>query len=349
MKKNKLFLIIMILATVVLFSSAAMFNQCRFLSESEVGEEKTIEDEEEEIKEPTEESAEEGVSSDTKRARTPPTIELEIYEGPTYVEADDVCYYRIAAIITGDPAPEVEFSKDDSEGSLGEGKTQVNLYDTSDTYTLTATATNPVGNDTASIDLSWGCILEFEAAERLDEVMDEGVIGDIPYVTLHPSDIGYVIGGDGVNTESLIIGDSIQNKGVMGYFAFDLNPLADKKVASATLRIKTYRLYDNLWGPIWGRIALGLRDYLPLDASDYFQPKPNSDYLYETVFTDDPDFTIVYSSADLKKIVQDSINSGKKLQFYLASMVVGDSDNDNETDGREFTKETISLIIDLSD
>ena len=45
-----------------------------------------------------------------------PTITLEIYQGSTYSTEDDLCYYRVEAIVTGTPTPDVEFSKDDSNG-----------------------------------------------------------------------------------------------------------------------------------------------------------------------------------------------------------------------------------------
>ena len=86
-----------------------------------------------------------------------PTIELEIYEGPT--PADGICYYRVKAVVTGKPGPDVDFSKDDSNGAWGTKKAQVNLNNPDETYTLTATATNSEGSDTDSIELSWGCEL----------------------------------------------------------------------------------------------------------------------------------------------------------------------------------------------
>ncbi|MCL4416678.1 MAG: hypothetical protein M1365_08300 [Actinobacteria bacterium] len=90
-------------------------------------------------------------------AGSAPTIKLEIYEGPTYSAGDDICYYRIKAIVTGDPAPIVTFSKDDSGGAWGRLKTQINLTRNSPTYTLTAKAKNSTGQATDSISLSWGC------------------------------------------------------------------------------------------------------------------------------------------------------------------------------------------------
>ena len=32
---------------------------------------------------------------------------------------DDICYYRVKAIVTGKPSPTVKFSKDDSGGVFG--------------------------------------------------------------------------------------------------------------------------------------------------------------------------------------------------------------------------------------
>ena len=86
-----------------------------------------------------------------------PTIKLEIYEGPTYSAGDDVCYYRIKAIVTGEPAPTVSFSKDDSGGVWGPLKTQINLTRNTPNYTLTAKATNSAGQAMNSITLHWGC------------------------------------------------------------------------------------------------------------------------------------------------------------------------------------------------
>jgi hypothetical protein len=57
------------------------------------------------------------------------------------------------------------FSKDDSGGAWGSKKVQVNINDPSETYTLTATATNSEDSATASMDLSWGCNRSPEIAE----------------------------------------------------------------------------------------------------------------------------------------------------------------------------------------
>jgi hypothetical protein len=92
-----------------------------------------------------------------KVLNTSPTIELEVYEGPLYSEAGDVCYYRVKAVVTGNPQPEVNFSKDDSLGWLGPLRAQVNLKRNEGSYTLTATAENNLGKASDNLTLSWGC------------------------------------------------------------------------------------------------------------------------------------------------------------------------------------------------
>ena len=97
-------------------------------------------------------------SEDEENAnKSVPTIELEVYEGPIYSPTDDICYYRIEAIVTGEPYPEINFSKDDSLESLGPDKVQVNLKRDSKTYILTATASNSEGEATDTKTLIWSC------------------------------------------------------------------------------------------------------------------------------------------------------------------------------------------------
>ncbi len=176
MKKKKLYIFIAVMTSIFLFATAAVCNQCQKPAEEKTGIEEeegaTVEEEAEQEEEEQEE--EEGMSGEEvveeegeeeEEEKVAPTIELEIYEGPTYSEDDDICYYRIKAVVTGNPAPAIEFSKDDSLGAFGSKKAQVNLGDPSETYTLEATATNSEGTDSDSITLSWGCNRPPEIAE----------------------------------------------------------------------------------------------------------------------------------------------------------------------------------------
>jgi len=123
MKRNRLSVIFAVLACICIFSVAAIYNQCQ-------------------------------IQQEEKEA---PTIKLEIYEGPIYLSDDGACCYRVKANVTGAPIPDVVFLKDDSDGTLGKYIAQVNLYDSSEIYTLTATATNLEGTASDSIEISWGC------------------------------------------------------------------------------------------------------------------------------------------------------------------------------------------------
>ena len=83
-----------------------------------------------------------------------PTIKIIVYEGPVIVQDSDICYYRVEAIVTGNPAPIIKFSKDDSGGAWGKNKAQVNLKN-GESYDLVVTAVNSVGTVTKHIVLTW--------------------------------------------------------------------------------------------------------------------------------------------------------------------------------------------------
>ena len=102
-----------------------------------------------------EESPEESEEEPEEEEKAAPTIELEIYQNATL--EGGVCYWRVKAIVTGDPAPEIDWNKDDSLGFFGDAIAQVNLNDSGETFTLVATASNSEGTATDSINLSWEC------------------------------------------------------------------------------------------------------------------------------------------------------------------------------------------------
>jgi hypothetical protein len=125
-------------------------NENNTVEEPEVTDEEKLDDENE---------------KEDEKEKTPgtlPTIKLEIYEGPLYSRAGDVCYYRVKANVTGEPLPEISFSKDDSQGSLGTDKAQVNITRDSKHYILTAVAENDSGKTTDTLTLIWNCNAEPE-------------------------------------------------------------------------------------------------------------------------------------------------------------------------------------------
>lgn len=168
MKKNKLYVFSSLLIIILLFSVAALCNQCGPVTPvtaetSAAGDKTDVEESKESATEETTDKTEETTNetgetsaTDDTSDNSAPTIKLEIYEGPTYHAGDDVCYYRVKAVVTGKPTPTVKFSKDDSGGVWGTKKAQVNIH-RGETYTLKATAKNSEGEDTDSITLTWGC------------------------------------------------------------------------------------------------------------------------------------------------------------------------------------------------
>ena len=82
-----------------------------------------------------------------------PTLKIIVYEGPVIVQDSDMCYYRVEAIVTGNPAPIIKFSKDDSNGAWGKNKAQVNLKN-GESYDFVVTAINSVGSVTKHIELT---------------------------------------------------------------------------------------------------------------------------------------------------------------------------------------------------
>jgi hypothetical protein len=98
-----------------------------------------------------------------------PDIKLEIYQGPEHAQEGSICYYRIKAIVSGIPEPNIIFSKDDSNGTWGNNISQVNLQE-NESYTLTATAVNSLGEASSFITLDWVEMEQQEDEQETEEV-----------------------------------------------------------------------------------------------------------------------------------------------------------------------------------
>jgi lipoprotein-anchoring transpeptidase ErfK/SrfK len=83
-----------------------------------------------------------------------PSVKLSIIEGPEYAQDGAVCYYRVKAEVTGNPIPQVVFSKDNSNGTWGNNIAQINLT-RNEAYNLVCNVNNSEGSSTASITLNW--------------------------------------------------------------------------------------------------------------------------------------------------------------------------------------------------
>jgi len=83
-----------------------------------------------------------------------PGVSLQIILGPEYAQENSVCYWRIKAVVSGNPAPEIKFSRDDSNGSWGPDIVQVNLSE-GQSYTLICDIKNSEGSASSSLTLGW--------------------------------------------------------------------------------------------------------------------------------------------------------------------------------------------------
>ena len=82
-----------------------------------------------------------------------PEISLELVE--EQLQEDGSSRFEVEALVTGNPLPEVTFSRDDSGGEAGANRVWI-LLEPGERYTLTAEAKSPAGSATAQIELEAG-------------------------------------------------------------------------------------------------------------------------------------------------------------------------------------------------
>jgi hypothetical protein len=261
--KKKIYIILSALSIICLFSIAALCNQFSLPDQSTGTEEETASEETvaDEIEEKAESDEDTGLEDDAEDGQIPgdngeeedaedtssdgdvkgeaPTIRLEISQGATYSSADDVCFWRVEAFVTGDPAPDISWSKDDSLGAFGDNIAQVNLS-SGESYTLTATATNSAGSESAYITLNWEC--DGESEDETEVVEDVHAYGYS--VAAEQSLSGFIIQDTEVvtGTGSVHIGDNIDDMQLKGYLSFDISTLSDITVEYATLTFSNVEL-----------------------------------------------------------------------------------------------------------
>ena len=340
MKRKILFICITVFVVITFFSTAALCNQCSIATpateankgveaettgakETNIDSESTQADETKQDSEATKKDEETTAKETTApTVAEAPTITLKIYDGPT-AATDDVCYYRVEATITGKPAPQVTFSKDDSGGAWGSKKVQINLTKASPNYTLTAKAKNSAGEANAYIDLSWGC----------------GPLTVEKTLILIPSILGTVGPSGFVTPAYILIGDSEFNTDWRGRFAFDVSALAGKDIQSAKLKLedaeRTYPPCD-----FRGEIVIFYNDFLPdLTASDY----GSAGYAGPQSFAYNAN-PLEFSTDFLRDKVKERADSGVMIQFGIG-YAIPISDFDGIIDGIAYISDGITLTV----
>jgi hypothetical protein len=271
MKKNILFVIISIITIIFLLSTAALCNFCG-LGSTGSGEEKIDVESNDTAQENTATSAkEDNNGNNTQESQQDssgkPTITLKIHEGPLYSAEDDVCYWRIEAIVTGSPVPEeVTWSKNDTS-SYGPFIAQVNLTRQDPTYTLKATVKNSKGEANDSIDLKWECGGDVNIVQGDGGQHQEDGHGDFenaePFflpVFLVANESGCVsTDKTDVKTDTIIVGHTANDKNYRGYLSFDISGILFKEyIKSAELMVGATDIFQ---APELGQLRIGKIDY----------------------------------------------------------------------------------------
>lgn len=367
MKKHTIYIILSITTIICLFITAATCSFCgQQLSTASSEEAKADVEEENTEAEETEEAKE--TSHDTDATSTDdedqdgqaPTISLSISEGPTYSAADDVCWYRVKATVTGDPTPKISWSTDYSNGSFGNTIAQVNLTRDNPNYTLTATATNSNGSDTDSIDLSWGCDGDVDddsddedGEEVADDDSDEERFYYIPeevhFLQTQRLDIVGPRSGSvntGGDTSALIYtGDDEEHNLHQAFLCFDISALAGVTVSAAQIEIGNIRKFG---------------EFLDSERKLYFTSVDYGDLLdSEELLTGPVLFTIPTNGLgesltrrddSLAATIQEAVDGGRNWYQIRIELVgysnVDDDFNDDERDGYRFMLEGLVLQVD---
>ena len=352
MYKRKFYFILAILTMISLFSFAAICTQCGADIEDKVdiGEEEASEDEipadskeeEEVVNEDNAESEDETNEADSEADADvdgdadaeAPTISLAIYEGPTL--EGSICYYRVEATVTGNPGPAVSFSKDDSGSAFGTKKAQVNLNNPSDTYTLTATATNADGSAIDSIDLSWGCE-EPESEPEPEPEADEASIAVTRAVS------GYIYSDGGIRRgDHAYLGDSDLDTYTKGYLSFDISGLHGKTVQDAEINFMRI-LGEGEPSLLASEIVVKVFNYVRLDNSDFAL----GGVQLPSIPISAASYTI--SGNTLKDELQDVLDNEVRDYFQLKLGLNVATNNDGSADGVEIYYDETLLYISYTD
>ena len=184
MKNKPLFVAVIIIIFIFVFSLAVTCNMCGTPVEVKSAD-KTEEKEEDKTTDETKQRSQQSqqTNQQIQGEAEAPTIELKIYMDATYKEESDTCFYRVEAVTTGNPPPDIIWSKDDSNGAWGDNIAQVNLTRDDPEYTLTGTAKNSVDTAVDDITLAWGC----DGEEAVEEPENSPPEVSVIYVVTIPS------------------------------------------------------------------------------------------------------------------------------------------------------------------
>jgi len=226
----------------------------------------------------------------------------------------------------------VSWNKDDSLGSLGNKKAQVNINNPDDTYTLTGTVTNSEGSATDSVDLSWG----YEEPEPESEA-DETSIA----VTRDVS--GYIYSDGGIRRgDHAYLGDSDLDTYTKGYLSFDISGLHGKTVQDAEINF-TRILGEGEPSLLASEIVVKVFNYVRLDNSDFAV----GGVQLPSIPISAASYTV--SGNTLKNELQNVLDNEVRDYFQLKLGLNVATNNDGSADGVEIYYNETVLYISYTD
>jgi hypothetical protein len=339
MNKNKLFILFSIITLIFIFGLAATCNLC--------GTPVTIggEDTTQESKETTEETIRQNQQSQQTTQQTQgepaaPTIELKISEGPLYSEADDVCYWRVEAIVTGNPVPDITWNRDDSEG-LGDNIAQVNLTRDNPEYTLVGTAKNSIDTATDEITVRWECDGEVVAEGDNDNIPDQDQNGGVKEIVItNPSEreatseraFPGVLG-------NIEIGDNADNEEIRGWYIFDieqLNTINNINILEVKLTISNIELFGP--DPGYGKNIV----IENVENTGFHDSGFTINVIPLTGLT-----KMSFSNESVRNSLIDTITRGDSKYILRFKFGIPSNDND-QSDGSRFFNNSASLTVNYS-
>jgi len=358
-KKRKLFILLSIVTIICIFAVAASCNLCGVpVNEGDTGigssadntevvnqttAENTDRAQDTSAEESTEQVEGETIQDEPLEA---PVISIFIYEGPLYSVADDVCYYRVASEVYGNPYPEVTWSKDDSGGALGWDKVQVNLH-RGETYKLTATATNSVDTVTTSLTLTWGC---GEGQVPEDTQVAATTVSEGSEAQVKIADLAPVYGESGTLFQDIefgidrlrfMVGDDSRNKNVRIFLSFNISSLRGADILDAVLIMdKPIKAGDpSFFNEFWiQEIYWGQN----LPSNEQF----GSPGFLITKYPGNFNGRIIHKSQTLIDYIQSDLDA-QKTRFQIRLSFIGNvlSDNDNMSDIYKYSDPFVRLQI----
>ncbi len=133
----------------------------------------------------------------------PPEIYLELVDGPK-LEENSKYRFEVKAVVSGNPTPEVFFSRDDSLGETGAGRALIFL-DPGETLTLTVAARNSQGSSNASLELVAGIEEATNGEEGTEEAAEDVAEETEEEVMEPPANFNPVISGFAFSSSPLFI------------------------------------------------------------------------------------------------------------------------------------------------